>query len=446
VSAAGVVLSDGTRLAALMDPANRTMSARIHSDAEIFDLEQEHLFARAWIAVAHISELRLPGDYVTRSIGLDPVIVSLGHDGEYHVMLNVCTHRGSTVCRAEAGNGRTHTCPFHGWVYTSEGALRGIPFQNRIYGDRVDKARLGLRQARVAVYAGIVFATWDEGAPELEDYLGGFTWYLDSMLSRTDAGMEVAGPPQRFTIDANWKIVAEGFYGDAYHIQGVHRGFIDIGVVPNDDESLFDFKASLLGHGVLTADYEHRGISGAPSAILNKIPPTGMPLELVDQLENNLSGEQIELLATTPPSIAAVFPTTSIVMIGGGLTVGGPLGQFISLRFFVPLSPARTEMLSFSLVERDASAEFKSSVHQTSAGAFGSAGIFETDDVEVWQAVQRGLHGPMGRRSNLNYQAQADLHESNPNRPGFNHRGVSTDDNQWLFYQRCLEFLEGRPW
>jgi phenylpropionate dioxygenase-like ring-hydroxylating dioxygenase large terminal subunit len=442
----GTVLADGTRLEDLVNRVDRVLSARVHTDQEIFDLEQERLFARTWIPVAHTTEFSEPGDFVTRRLGSDPVIVTLGHEGEHRVMLNVCSHRGMKVCRAELGSARTHTCPFHGWVYGSDGRLRGVPFEQAIYGDRLDKGHLGLRQARVGVYAGLIFATWDEAAPELADYLGDFRWYLDAMLCRTDAGLEVSGPPQRFVVGANWKIVAEGFFGDAYHIQGIHRSFIDIGVVPNDDESVHDFKASIDGHSVLTGDYERRGITGSPAEVLAALPPTGMSADLLDQLDRHLEPEQITMLARTPPSIAAIFPATAIVMVGGGLSAGGPLGQFISLRFFVPLSTDKTEVLSFSLVERDAPEQFKADVHQTSVGSFGVAGSFEIDDVEVWAGVQSGLHGVIGRQTVGNYQAVGDPEESDPSRPGHNHRGVSTDDNQWLFYQRWLEFLEEGAW
>jgi hypothetical protein len=171
-----------------------------------------------------------------------------------------------------------------------------------------------------------------------------------------------------------------------------------------------------------------------------------MPPELLGQLEHHLAPEQITMLAKTPPSIAAIFPTTAVVMIGGGLSAGGPLGQFISLRFFVPLSADKTEMLSFSLVERDASEQFKADVHQTSVGSFGSAGIFECDDVEVWAGVQSGLHGVIGRQTVGNYQAVGEPHDSDPTHPGATHRGVSTDDNQWLYYERWFEFMGGRAW
>jgi PAH dioxygenase large subunit len=151
------------------------------------------------------------------------------------------------------------------------------------------------------------------------------------------------------------------------------------------------------------------------------------------------------MLANTPPSISALFPATAIVMLGGQL--GGPVGQTITLRFFTPISPNKTQVLSFSLVERDVSEELKELIHSSSISSFGTGGIFETDDVEIWAGVQRGVEGVIGRQMFENYQSIGDPLESDPLHPGAaTFRGISTDDNQWLFYERYFEFMENRAW
>ncbi|MGB3523601.1 MAG: aromatic ring-hydroxylating dioxygenase subunit alpha, partial [Mycobacterium sp.] len=42
--------------------------AHIYTDAEIFELEKERLFRRAWMFVAHESEIPQGGDYVVRRL------------------------------------------------------------------------------------------------------------------------------------------------------------------------------------------------------------------------------------------------------------------------------------------------------------------------------------------------------------------------------------------
>jgi len=86
------------------------------------------------------------------------------------------------------------------------------------------------RRARVAEYAGLIFATWDAAAASLDDYLGDVRWYIDFYVKRAD--MEVFGPPHRWEIPSNWKIPAENFASDAYHTGHLHASISRLGLVP----------------------------------------------------------------------------------------------------------------------------------------------------------------------------------------------------------------------
>src|SRR6202034_1361450 len=103
------------------------------------------------------------------------------------------------------------------------------------YSDGIDKSKLGMRQARVETYAGIVFANWDETAPPLSEFLGEYTWYLDTIFKRSKAGLECVGAPQRVVMRANWKAPSEQFNGaDGYHVATLHRQMIE-GMVGDDE-------------------------------------------------------------------------------------------------------------------------------------------------------------------------------------------------------------------
>jgi phenylpropionate dioxygenase-like ring-hydroxylating dioxygenase large terminal subunit len=164
------------------------------------------IFARSWVPVAHESEIPNPGDYVRRYIGGDACLVVRGDDGEINVLLNACTHRGMSLCRAEAGNTDRFMCPYHGWVFDKKGGFGGAPFERMMYGDilRSDPGRFALTHAQTGMLSGLVFANWDLEAESFEDYLGDFKWYLDAVFNRTDSGLEVIGPPQRHIMKANW--------------------------------------------------------------------------------------------------------------------------------------------------------------------------------------------------------------------------------------------------
>jgi fatty-acyl-CoA synthase len=89
----------------------------LYTDPRIFAEEMEKVFARGWVFVGHDSEIPQPGDFVTRFIGQQPVIMVRGKGQQISVLLNRCAHRGTMVCPAERGNTRVFVCPYHGWTY-----------------------------------------------------------------------------------------------------------------------------------------------------------------------------------------------------------------------------------------------------------------------------------------------------------------------------------------
>ena len=90
--------------------------ASLYTDPRIFDDEMEHIFRRGWVFVGHNSEIPATGDFVTRRIGTEPVIMVRGADGAVSVLVNRCMHRGTMVCPADRGHARTFACPYHGWT------------------------------------------------------------------------------------------------------------------------------------------------------------------------------------------------------------------------------------------------------------------------------------------------------------------------------------------
>ena len=106
--------------------SNFMVHTRIYTDPQIFKDEMRGIFERTWVYVAHESEVLHTGDYLTTSIGRQPVIVSRSEDNSIHVLLNVCRHRGNAVCRQERGNSNFFRCPYHGWLYSNSGKLMGI--------------------------------------------------------------------------------------------------------------------------------------------------------------------------------------------------------------------------------------------------------------------------------------------------------------------------------
>ena len=130
------------------------ISSRIFNDPEINRLEMERIFTRSWLYVAHESEIPQVGDFVTRYMGVDPVIVWRGQDHKVRVFLNVCRHRGMRVCGQDMGKASQFRCSYHGWTYSNVGKLISVPFYEGYHGE-LDMSSLGLCQApRVESYHG----------------------------------------------------------------------------------------------------------------------------------------------------------------------------------------------------------------------------------------------------------------------------------------------------
>jgi Rieske [2Fe-2S] domain len=70
---------------------------RLYRDPDVFDRELEAIWYKVWVYVGHGSEVPLPGDLVRRQIGLQPVIMIRGDDGQIRVFFNRCRHRGNLL-------------------------------------------------------------------------------------------------------------------------------------------------------------------------------------------------------------------------------------------------------------------------------------------------------------------------------------------------------------
>ena len=79
-----------------------SVHSSVYTETDIFAEEMKTIFGEGWVYVAHASEVPKRGDYVRRSIGVEPVIVVRDRD-EIHVVANRCAHRGNLLCMADRG-------------------------------------------------------------------------------------------------------------------------------------------------------------------------------------------------------------------------------------------------------------------------------------------------------------------------------------------------------
>jgi phenylpropionate dioxygenase-like ring-hydroxylating dioxygenase large terminal subunit len=458
-SATGLVLGDGTPLSDLIDFDKYEVSMRLLNDPEVHRLELKHLFGRAWNLLGHESEIPSPGDYIMRYIGEDPVIVTRDRDGEINVLLNVCAHRGMMICRSEGGKGTQFRCPYHGWTFSNTGKFLGAPVApQQMHGTLRSKEELGLVRARTDSYVGMIFATWDPAAPSLSDYLGDIKWYLDLMFGRTEDGIEVLGPPQRFIIKANWKCAGEQHAGDGYHNLTLHQSLQELNAMSGSEENpvaMAGLNVSANGHGLRCIDTREpfinalkgRGIDPdmPPLEKLRFNPPPGLTPDQVPALAGRFDEAQLRVLADFAPQVGGLFPNVGTFAVPFPMPDG--MSALLSWHAFVPRGPEHFEFFNWYLVEKSASAEMRRRMSRTSNLSFGISGFVESDDADTWPQMTQAARGYMGSQQKLRYQAL--LGERKPDDwPGGGHvyAGFGKDDNQWNWWLRYADFMSGRPW
>lgn len=198
----------------------------LYVDPALFAAEMRDLFGSTWVYVGHESEIPNANDFVTRTIGRRPVIVTRDADGSVHVLINRCTHRGATVCRATKGNASRFMCGYHAWTYKNDGQCIGIPMKNA-YGTTETKGR-SLQRAAVATYRSFIFASVSEDVPPIEEHLAGAKTLLDQWLDRGDRlPVIVRNGDMQFQTHANWKTVYDNA-GDGYHPPFSHDSMLRV--------------------------------------------------------------------------------------------------------------------------------------------------------------------------------------------------------------------------
>ena len=350
--------------------------SRLYKDPAIFEDEMDRIFSKTWVWVAHDSQLPNPGDFVTTHVGRQPVIVNRDKKGVVRVMLNRCRHRAATVCEAVSGNAAGFVCPYHAWTYAQDGSLRGMPLPKG-YKD-FDKSNHGLVQLRVESYGGLIFATFNESAPPLEDFLGRARPWIDLFMKQAGGFPVKAAGEHRFTFPGNWKIQLENTT-DAYHFPVVHKSFLTS--LDNATEELFSF---MQGDGYVED-------LGNGHSVLVMIP------ELVD-LEGDLDAPVPERFEALAEDLRADYPEEQVRRIvravgGSGFNLNLFPNLACSMAFFRVLRPItvdKTEIRHIAITMDGgppAANRARLRLHEHFQGPMG----FGTpDDADAWERVQRG--------------------------------------------------------
>lgn len=413
---------------------------RIYTDPDIYQQELEQIWGRCWVGIGHESQISKPNDFVANYIGEDPVLVTRDAKGKIHAFLNMCRHRGNRVCRADEGNAPSFMCTYHGWTFATDGKLVGVPGFKEAYFEELDRSQWGLVEARVDTYKGLIFATWDNGAPSLPDYLGDITWYMDLCLDRREGGTELLPGIEKRVMATNWKIPVDN-HSDGYHFAVTHGSAVMVLGRDRSPTGQSEIRAdpttarALVGNGHSSGAYigkmeRSRPFSASSTDVSAQII-RDYYTEHLPELRKRLGENQARQASM---GIGNVFPATNWN------------GSTSQIRLRHPRGPEKTEIWTYLIVDKKAPPEVRQAFRRNHVLCMGPAGTVEQDDVNNWYQVTAsgklltGSQYPMNFQLGLNREKRTS--ELAPGRLSVG----TTEDGQRDFYGRWAEIMDAPSW
>ena len=349
---------------------------------EVYELERRRIFDRCWLYLGHESEVPEPGDFARRVVAGRPLLFARNRDGGLVVFHNTCPHRGALICRTDRGNAQAFQCFYHAWTFDTTGALIGLPDVEG-YGPDFDRAAMALRSPRFDSYRGFVFVCFHPGAEPLGVYLAGAAEYLDLVADQDAAGMRVVPGSNRYSIKANWKLLAENS-SDGYHLLPTHRTFFEYlagvagGELPAVDKRRGSARSLGNGHGVIENDAAY----GRPVAMWHPCYGEEARAEIQDTKDELIArhGRDKALRMCEKSRNLLIFPNLVINDV-----------MAVTVRTFQPTGPAGMDVSAWELAPAGEDGTRLRRRLDSFLTFLGPGGFATPDDTEALESCQQGF-------------------------------------------------------
>ncbi|HKT72702.1 MAG TPA: aromatic ring-hydroxylating dioxygenase subunit alpha [Steroidobacteraceae bacterium] len=183
-------------------------------DPEIHRLELERIWKRSWQMACREEDVSQVGDTWVYKIASLSFVIVRSTPNTIRAFYNSCLHRGRPL-RDCPGHTSQLKCPFHGFTWSLDGALTGVPSREQF--PTVKNEEFRLPEAKVGRWGGFVFINPDPAAEPLEDFMGGFAHeFAPAPLDDKVKTLHISK-----IIPANWKIVQDAFL-EGFHVLTTH--------------------------------------------------------------------------------------------------------------------------------------------------------------------------------------------------------------------------------
>jgi p-cumate 2,3-dioxygenase subunit alpha len=370
------------------------LTFRVHRsayrDPAIMQAERDRIWSHTWLYLGHETEIPAPGDFRTRTLGGRPLIFCRDRHGRVRAYLNSCPHRGTILSRETDGRTKHFQCFYHAWTFHNSGELAALP-DSSAYPEGGDfVTNMALREVpRLDVHEGFVFVSFDPDGPDLPSHLGHAADYMSMTASIGPQGMTTTPGVQSYAVRGNWKLAVENAM-DGYHFAPTHNTFVgylrETGfAVTDDDQFAYDLGD---GHGlvVLTGHNGRIGMIWEPRFGERERERT--EAKRAEQVQR-LGADRASAVANSS-KILYVFPNLLLFDL-----------EALTIRQLEPVDAGTTSVRAWQLVEVGEPDDVRELRLRTMASFVGPGGLATPDDIEAYEAVQRGILatdgvGPVG--------------------------------------------------
>ena len=234
---------------------------------QYFALEREKIFQRTWLCTGRrVEEIPQAGDYFVQDVrvGNASVLIVRGKDGVIRGFHNVCKHRGNRVVWDTQGSCSAGlTCKFHGWTYTAEGKLVGVPEEDMFFDFK--KSEHGLTPVATDTWEGFIFVNLNPHPKEtLHEYLGEVVDLL--------RGYPFNELPVCWSYTAeqkcNWRLLRDSQL-ESYHVKFLHRRALAGMMANKENPSVHVLDVKLFRHHSMMSFYgDRRNYKPTPLEVL----------------------------------------------------------------------------------------------------------------------------------------------------------------------------------
>lgn len=224
-----------------------TIPAPWYFDPRIAELERASAFGSTWQVVGRADEVRRAGQFFTQELAEEPLVVVRGDDRQLRAFYNVCRHHAAAVVTEPRGCAKQFRCPYHGWTYSTDGALKGMVEFDGVCN--FDRAKNGLVPVRADIWENFVFVNLDEHATPLCEFLG----IVPELVAPLELSKKLHFFDRRvYTLNCNWKVYVDNYLDGGYHIPHAHKGLSS--VIEYTKYTIENFERACLQSSPLSSD------------------------------------------------------------------------------------------------------------------------------------------------------------------------------------------------